>query len=151
VSYDNSAPGSGNPGPGSTGPGQDPRDLPPPSPFHDQPYQGPAGYPGQPFGGGYAAGYGVGPAGSPPPTYVGWAIAAAVGGVFFSLILGFPCALVATRYARRVRPAWDTGNQPEAARCSRLALTWSIVATVLDVVGVALFAYVISHHGTVPA
>jgi hypothetical protein len=156
VSYDNSAPDPGSPRPGAsdpgTSPGHDPQDLPPPAPFHGQlpPYPGPPASPGQPFAGGYG-GYGTGPAGSPPPTYLGWAIAAAVGGVFFSLILGFPCALLATRYARRVRPAWDTGNQPEAARCSRLALSWSIAATVLDVVGVALFAYVISHNGTVPA
>jgi hypothetical protein len=159
VSYDNSAPDPGGPRPGApdpgSSPGQDPQDLPPPAPFHGQlpPYPGPPASPGKPFAGGYGGygGYGIGPAGSPPPTYLGWAIAAAVGGVFFSLILGFPCALLATRYARRVRPAWDTGNQAEAARCSRLALSWSIAATVLDVVGVALFAYVISHNGTVPA
>src|SRR5690242_11476523 len=85
VSYDNSAPDSGSPRPGApdpgSGPGQDPQDLPPPAPFHGQlpPYPGPPASPGQPFAGGYggSGGYGTGPAGSPPPTYLGWAIAAA--------------------------------------------------------------------------
>jgi len=95
-------------------------------------YYGPPG----PQGPGYAMpGYGVAPPGAPPPTHLIWARIAATGGVLFSLILGFPAALVALHHARKVRPNWETGNQQAALVESRKARTWSIVSTVLDALG----------------
>jgi hypothetical protein len=98
-------------------------------------YYGPPG----PQGPGYAMpGYGVAPPGSPPPTYLIWARIAAGGGVLFSLILGFPAALIAMSHARKVRPHWETGNPQAALSESRKARTWSIVSTVLDGLGLIL-------------
>jgi hypothetical protein len=81
-------------------------------------------------------GYGAGPYGQPPPTYLIWARIAAAGGVLFSLILGLPSALVAMRYGRQVRQHWQTGNQQAAFDASRKAKIWAIVSTVLDALGV---------------
>lgn len=115
-----------------------------PPPYQGQPYQGQP-YPGGPYG--TAPGtYGSAPSQlGRPPTYLGWAITAAVGGVLFSLILGLPTGLVATRYARKVRTAWDAGDQYEAAKASKRALTWSIVSTCLDILGLILVIYLVSH------
>jgi hypothetical protein len=87
----------------------------------------------------------MGPVGSPPPTYLGWAVAAMIGGVLFSLLLGFPTGLAANRYARRVKRAWNAGDQQGALRASKRALTWSIISTVLDVLGLVLVFYVLHH------
>lgn len=106
-----------------------------------QPYYGPPG----PQGPGYGMpGYGAAPPGAPPPTHLIWARIAAGGGVLFSLILGFPAALVALHHARKVRPNWETGNQQAAFSESRKARTWSIVSTVLDALGVILVILLIT-------
>jgi hypothetical protein len=89
-------------------------------------------------------GFAATPYGSPPPTYKAFAYIAAAGGVLFNLILGFPCGLAAVRHARRVRPYWESGNQPAAASASRKALTWAIVSTALDVLGILLLVLLIS-------
>ncbi len=102
------------------------------------------GQPGPEAPGYRAAGFGATPYGSPPPTYKVFAYLAAACGVLVSLILGFPCGLVAIRHARRVRPYWESGNQPAAAHESRKALTWAVVSTALDVLGLLLLLFVIS-------
>jgi hypothetical protein len=76
--------------------------------------------------------------GNPPPRHLIWARVAMIGGVLFNLILGFPAGLVALRYARKVQPAWEAGDQAAAISASRKARTWAIVSTVLDVAGVVL-------------
>jgi hypothetical protein len=130
------------------GAGDNPQGFAAPPPYQGQPY------PGGPYGTAPGGAYGSAPGGAygsapsqlgRPPTYLGWAITAAVGGVLFSLILGLPTGLVATRYARKVRTAWDAGDQYEAARASKRALTWSIVSTCLDILGLILVFYLISH------
>ena len=68
--------------------------------------------------------------------------------MLFSLILGFPAGLVATRYARKVRTSWDAGDPYEAARASKRALIWSIVSTCLDVLGLILVFVVLSQPAT---
>jgi hypothetical protein len=88
-------------------------------------------------------GYGAARYGSPPPTYKVWAYFAAAGGVLFNLILGLPCGLVAVNYARKVRRYWESGNQAAAASASRKALTWAIISTVLDLLGIVLFIVLI--------
>jgi hypothetical protein len=120
-------------------------------PYQGQPYgQAPPGqpYPGQPYSGGaYPGGtYGAVPSyAKAPPTYMYWAMTASVAGLLFSTFLGLPAGITATRYARKVRPAWDGGRPTEAVRLSKRALTWSIVATVLDVLGLILFITLVSH------
>ena len=89
-------------------------------------------------------GYGAAPQGQPPPTHLIWARIAAVGGVLFNLILGLPAALVAMHHARKVRPLWETGNQPAAVSESRKARTWAITSTVLDALGVILLIAIIA-------
>ncbi|MGH3123178.1 MAG: CD225/dispanin family protein [Streptosporangiaceae bacterium] len=142
------------PPPGTPPPGAPPPGMPPP--YQGQPYGQP--YQGQPYGQQYGQPYGqpypggaygsAPPPGRRPPTYLGWAITVAVGGVLFSLILGFPAALVATRYARKVRTAWDAGDPYEAARASKRALIWSIVSTCLDVLGLIVVFFVLSQPAT---
>jgi hypothetical protein len=105
----------------------------------------------QPWGG--APGYlppdpGLPPVGQRPPTYLIWARIAAVGGVLFSLILGLPSALIAQNHGRQVRVQWEAGNQQAALTASRKARTWSIVATVLDALGIVLIIVVVSSSGS---
>jgi hypothetical protein len=120
-------------------------------PYQGQPYgQAPPGqpYPGQPYSGGaYPGGtYGAVPSyAKAPPTYMYWAMTASVVGLLFSTFLGLPAGITATRYARKVRPAWDGGHPTESVRLSKRALTWAIVATVLDVLGLILFIALVSH------
>lgn len=122
------------------GAGDNPQGFGAPPPYQGQPY------PGGAYGTAPGGTYGSAPSQlGRPPTYLGWAITAAVGGVLFSLILGLPSGLVATRYARKVRPAWESGDQYGAARASKRALTWSIVSTCLDILGLILVFYLISH------
>jgi hypothetical protein len=117
----------------------------PGQPYSGQPYPGQS-YPGQPYAGGA---YGTVPSyAQAPPTYMGWAMTAAIVGVLFSTFIGLPAGITATRYARKVRPAWDAGEPTEAVRLSKRALTWSIVASVLDVLGLILFIVVVSHPAT---
>jgi hypothetical protein len=119
--------------------------LPPQPLAYGQPSPRPSfGIPGpQGLGYGVPGSSGLLP-GNPPPTYRIWARIAGVGGVLFNLILGFPAALVALRYARQVVPLWESGNQPAAASASRKARTWSIVSTVLDGLGVILLIAIVA-------
>ncbi len=89
-------------------------------------------------------GYGATPQGQPPPTHLIWARIAAGGGVLFNLILGLPTALVAMSHARKVRPLWESGDQPAAISESRKARTWAIASTVLDALGVIVLIVVIA-------
>lgn len=82
-----------------------------------------------------------------PPDYRAWVIAAVVGGVLFSLLLGMPLGLVAQRNSRRVRTMWESGDHDGAARASRSARSWAIAATVFDVLGLLLVIVVFSHSG----
>jgi hypothetical protein len=107
---------------------------------YGQPGPGAPGYGAAGFG---TPGFGPTPYGSPPPTYKAFAYIAAAGGVLFNLILGFPFGLIAVRHARRVRPYWESGNQQAAASASRKALTWAIVSSALDVLGILLLLLVI--------
>jgi len=124
-----------------------------PSSFEQPPAVAPAsgtpGYGAPDYGAsGYGTpGYGL-PLGQPPPTYLIWARIAAVGGVLFNLILGLPSALIAQHHGRQVRVQWEAGNQPAALSASRKARTWSIVATVLDALGIVLLVVIIGTAGS---
>lgn len=106
------------------------------------------GLPGYGTTGYGAPGFGMPPVGQRPPTYLIWARIAAVGGVLFNLILGLPSALIAQHHGRQVRIQWEAGNQPAALSASRKARTWSIVATVLDALGIILVVVVVSSAGS---
>ena len=103
----------------------------------------PAGQPGYDASGYFPPGYAAGSAGQQPSTHLAWARIAAVGGVLFNLILGFPTAMIALNHARKVRPSWQAGNLQEAINASRKARTWAIVSTVFDVLGVGILVFVI--------
>jgi Interferon-induced transmembrane protein len=125
-------------------------DGPVPSEFGEEPAgPSPWGY-GQPAP--PAPGYdmpGVGaPQGQPPPTHLVWARIAVGGGVLFNLILGLPTALVAMRHGRKVRPLWESGNQPAAVIESRKARNWAIASTVLDALGVVVLIGLIAASAT---
>jgi hypothetical protein len=126
---------------------------PPPGGYGDQPggYGAPGGGYGAP-GGGYGVppgygGYGQAPYGKPPSTYRAWAIVCVVCGVLFSLIIGLPCALVSLSYSRRVQSAWQVGDMQRAAKASKRAMTWAIVATIFDVLGLIVVIALFSHGG----
>lgn len=104
------------------------------------PYQGPPAP--QPYPGGYGT---PAPQFGQPASYLPWAVTAAIGGVLFSLILGLPSAIVATRYSRKVKTAWAMGDQQGAMTASKRALTWCVVATALDVLGLILVFFVLPH------
>jgi hypothetical protein len=131
------------PSPDPDGPGGFNGGQPPPaSPWaYGQPGPQAPGYASPGFG---TPGFAATPYGSPPPTYKVFAYIAAAGGVLFNLILGLPFGLIAIRHARKVRPSWESGNQPAAVSESRKALTWSIVSAVLDVLGIFVLILVIS-------
>ena len=163
-----STPGDGQPDygeqqPGSVQPAPPPSPMPPPDqyggapgppppPSYPQPGYGQPGY-GQPGygqpgygqpGGYFPPGYGAWPGGQEPPTHMAWIWVAAIGGVLFSLILGFPTAMIALSQARKVRPNWQAGNQQAAMTASRRARTWVIVSTILDILGVVLFVVIVA-------
>jgi len=94
--------------------------------------------------------YGTPPGGygKPPPSYRAWAITCIVCGVLFSIIIGLPCALVALHYSRKVPTSWAAGDQQGAAKASRRAMIWAIVATVFEVLGLIFVISLISHGGT---
>jgi hypothetical protein len=146
MSYD--TPG-GPPG-GATPPPPGGYGAPPPDGGYGAPPPG-GGYGAYPSGGGYGqpgyGGYGQS-YGKPPSTYRAWAITAIVCGVLFSLIIGLPCGLVALSNSRRVQSAWQMGDMQRAAKASKRALTWAIVATVFDVLGLILVVTLFSHGGT---
>jgi len=89
---------------------------------------------------------GYAPSGSPPSTYQVWGIIAIIFGVFCSLILGFPAALIGRSYGRKVTDLWAGGDVQAAARASRTARAWLIASTVLDVIGLILLS--VSLFGT---
>jgi hypothetical protein len=148
---DGTTPGDGLPGPAEQ---QAPSGYPPPTfpqPGYDQPGFGQPGF-GQPAygaGGYFPPGYAAGPGGQQPATHLAWAWIAAVGGVLFNLIIGFPTAMIALNHARKVRPSWQAGNLQAAITASRKARTWAIVSTIFDVLGVGILVVVIgaSHTG----
>jgi Interferon-induced transmembrane protein len=117
-------------------------------------YGAPEGGFGAPAGGyGAPAGYGR-PAewsGTPPPTYLSWAIIATVGGVLFCLIGGVPTGLASMHFARQVRPRWLAGDRQGAVAAAKNARTWATVSTVLDVLGFIFVVYLLSSskNGTV--
>lgn len=127
---------------------------PPPGGYGPPPdggYGQPPGGSGPPPGGGYGVppgygGYGQ-PYGKPPSTYRAWAITCIVCGVLFSLIIGFPCALVALSNSRRVQSAWQVGDMQRAAKASRRAMTWAIVSTIFDILGLIVVISLFSHGG----
>ncbi len=126
-------------------------DGPGPSEFSEEPGSPSPwdyGQPGPPAPGYVMPGYGAESQGQPPPTHLIWARIAVVGGVLFNLILGLPAALVAMNHARKVRPLWESGNQPAAVSESRKARTWAIVSTVLDALGVILLIVVVASSAT---
>ena len=147
MSYD--TPG-GPPG-GATPPPPGGYDAPPPGGGYGAPPPG-GGYGAPPPGGSYGVppgfgGYGQ-PYGKPPSTYRAWAITAIVCGVLFSLIIGLPCGLVALSNSRRARSAWQVGDIQRAAKASKRAMIWAIVATIFDVLGLILVITLFSHGGT---
>jgi hypothetical protein len=96
----------------------------------------------------YAAGPSYGAyQGTPPPDYRAWANAAMVGGIFFSLIVGMPLAVIARFQGRRVRSLWAQGDTQGAFKASRAARAWVIGATVFDLLGVVLLIVLISRGG----
>ena len=109
-----------------------------------QEFEQPPPDPGQAASGYFPPGYGAVAYGKPPPTYLVWARIAAGGGVLFNLILGLPAALIAMQHGRKVRAAWESGNQQAAITASRKARTWAIVSTVLDALGVVLLLVIIA-------
>jgi uncharacterized membrane protein len=65
--------------------------------------------------------------------------------VLFSIIIGMPCGLISLYYSRRVQPAWMAGHQQRAAHASRRAMTWAIVSTLFDLLGLIVVISLISH------
>jgi hypothetical protein len=82
-----------------------------------------------------------------PPDYRAWVIAAVVGGVLFSLLIGMPLGLIAQRNSRRVRSSWEAGDPDRAVRASRSARAWAIAAIVFDVLGLLLVIVLFSRSG----
>jgi len=82
-----------------------------------------------------------------PPDYRAWAIAAVVGGVLFSLLIGMPLGLLAQRNSRQVRARWESGDLDGAIKASRSARSWAIASMVFDVLGLLLVIVVLSHSG----
>ena len=93
----------------------------------------------------YAAGPSYGSyQGAAPPDYRAWVTAAIIGGVLFSLIIGMPMALVARAQSRRVRSMSAQGDMQGAAKASRSARIWLILATVVEALGLIYVALVLS-------
>jgi DNA-binding transcriptional regulator LsrR (DeoR family) len=91
---------------------------------------------------------GYAPPGVPPNTYRGWGIAASIGGVLFNLILGFPAALIARRYSKKVTELWARGDVQAAISASRKARSWLIASIVLDALGLILTIVVFAAAST---
>jgi hypothetical protein len=83
----------------------------------------------------------------PPPDYRALVIAALVGGVLFSLLIGMPMALIAQRNSRRVQSTWESGDPDGAVRASRSARSWAIASMVFDVLGLLLVIVLLSRSG----
>jgi len=84
----------------------------------------------------------------PQPTdYRAWVIAAVVGGVLFSLLIGMPLGLIAQRNSRRVRSMWESGDHDGALRASRSARSWVIASMIFDVLGLLLVIVLFSRSG----
>ena len=82
-----------------------------------------------------------------PPDYRAWIIAAVVGGVLFSLLIGMPLGLIAQRNSRRVRSRWESGDYNGAVNASRSARSWAIASVIFDVLGLLLAIVVLTHTG----
>jgi len=145
MSYD--TPG-GPPG-GATPPPPGGYGAPPPDGGYGAPPPG-GGYGAYPSGGGYGqpgyGGYGQ-PFGKTPSAYRAWVITSIVCGALFSLIVGLPCGIVALSYSRRVQQAGQMGDMQSAAKASKRARIWAIVATVFDALGLILVITLVSHGG----
>ena len=94
-----------------------------------------------------AAAYEYGSYQPQPPAYRGWIIAAGLGGVLFSTLIGMPIALIALRNSRRVQNLWSGGDPQGAFKASRSARTWAIAAAIFDVLGLILVMAVLSRAG----
>lgn len=77
---------------------------------------------------------------SRPAAYRGWIVAAGLGGVLFSTLIGMPMALWALRSSRRVQRRWSAGDYQGAGKASRSARTWAIAAAGFDILGLILIA-----------
>jgi hypothetical protein len=132
--------------PGSV-PGAKDQPVNPTSQHDGQPQYPPYGYqaPTGAYPGPVAPQYGAWQA--QPPDYRAWVIAAVVGGLLFSLLLGMPMALLAQRSSRRVRSSWESGDANGAVKASGSARTWAIAATVFDVLGLILVIVIVSQAG----
>jgi hypothetical protein len=108
-------------------------------PGYGQPDYPPPGYGQSPYGQPAYAQPGYGVPDQMPPTYRTWTVIASICGILFSLILGFPFALVSRRYGGKVRDLWASGDMQGAIAASRKARTWLIVSFVFDVLGLVLF------------
>jgi hypothetical protein len=136
--------------PGQAGPagppGWVPGQQPPPGygppaygqPVYGQPTYGPPGY-GMPMYG--PPGYSV--PGQMPSKYQGWGVAALIGGVMFSLIIGLPTATVGMKYGSKVSRLWNIGDVQGAASASRKARGWLTASTVFDLLGVILLSFLV--------
>ena len=82
-----------------------------------------------------------------PPDYRAWVIAALVGGVLCSLLIGMPLGLIAQRNSRHVRSRWESGDHDGAVRASRSARSWVIASIVFDVLGLLLVIVLFSRSG----
>jgi hypothetical protein len=142
-------------GPDSQPPWGQPPAAPPPGGYPPPPQQ-PGGYPPAPGGyppapGGYpqapsypAAGYpgapgapGIpygSPAGAMPTTYL-------IPSILATVLCCLPAGVVAIIFATQVTSKWNAGDYAGAARASKQAKTWLIVAAAVGLVaGVASFA-----------
>lgn len=82
-----------------------------------------------------------------PPDYRALAIAAVVGGVLFSLLIGMPLGLIAQRSSRQVRGKWESGDLDGAARASRSARALAIASMVFNLLGLIVVIIVFSRTG----
>jgi hypothetical protein len=82
-----------------------------------------------------------------PLDYRTWITVTIIGGILFSILLGMPAGFIAQRRSRTAGSLLAAGDPAAALRASRSARRWVIAATVLDLLGIALFAVlVVSGH-----
>ena len=109
-----------------TGP-QDPQN-PYGQPSGDQPPAYGQGYGYSAYGQG---GYAPQPVGSPPPNHLVWAI--------ITILLCTIPGIVAVIFATQVNSKWAMGDVAGAENASRQARTWSLVGTILGVLGIVVW------------
>ncbi|NLE71293.1 MAG: CD225/dispanin family protein [Actinomycetales bacterium] len=99
--------------------------------------QQPPAYGQQPYGQGYGysaygqGGYAPQPVGSPPPNHLVWAI--------ITILLCTIPGIVAVIFATQVNSKWAMGDVAGAENASRQARTWSLVGTILGVLGIVVW------------